>query len=213
MSIGLIILTIISTIIIGWVVIKNKLMWMEFHIDNTIRLMEQRAHQLIEDRNQIEKYAIQLSNKVVEVEKRERGVDERAIDNIITADSVQRKTDELRDMIHHNQSILKLNEKVLKKNTTQLYHLKETSSYLHSHYESIIRLSDDILYNRLEPERAMAIRADAVHNIGLIDEYFFNNFRMTVEQYRKSIINVVGKPSKRSGEDDSLGLITDSSLN
>lgn len=213
MSVILIILTIVSTVIIGWVVVRNRLMWIEFHFNNTSRLMEQRAQQLLADRSQVEQYAIQLSDRLVELDRKEKEIGEERVENAILREHLNQRSEELKSIIKNNKEVLRLNEKVLKKNATQLYHLKEASCFLYTHYNSIVKLSDSLLAgNGIEVDQLGMIRSEAEYNIRLINEYFFNNFRMTIDQYKKSLTNIVARPDT-SGGDTTLGLITDSSLN
>lgn len=187
-------------------------MWMEFHFNNTTKLMEQKAQQILADRDKVEQYASQLSSIVNEVDKREREIDEQRVINVIEKEESERRAREMKDLINHNKAVLRENEKVLKKNSTQLYHLKEASSHLHTHYNQIVKLSEDLMLGKgIEPKYLESVRQEAMHNIMLIDDYFFNSFRMTVDQHKKSLTNVVARPKRKGG--DTLGLITESSLN
>lgn len=103
-----------------------------------------------------------------------------------------------------NKKLLDTNDTVFKRNSTTLFHLKETSLKLYDGYENIIKMFDGDWTNVEERNR---ILNDIVVHRDLLFSYFMNTFAITPDQYRKSKEVIWGKHHGQAP------FITDSSIN
>lgn len=215
MDMWYIVISIVCVCIAGYVIIQSKVQSMNLHLDYTTRTMEQTAAQLLIDRQEIERQAVGLAKVIEELDQKQKQVQEQNIANLIHQDQLISEKEEIKRLLSHNKGILKANEGILKKNITQLFHLKESSTLLYDHYYKIVELSDDLINGKgIEFDKLNQVKTDAQHNLDLINNYFFEVFRMTVDQYKKEKTNIVAKPNtSRKNDEGLMGLITESSLN
>lgn len=215
MDVWYIAISIVCVCIAGYVIIQSKVQSMNLHLDYTTRTMEQTAAQLLIDRQEIERQAVGLAKVIEELDQKQKQVQEQNIANLIHQDQLISEKEEIKRLLSHNKGILKANEGILKKNITQLFHLKESSTLLYDHYYKIVELSDDLINGKgIEFNKLNQVKTDAQHNLDLINNYFFEVFRMTVDQYKKEKTNIVAKPNtSRKNDEGLMGLITESSLN
>lgn len=215
MDVWYIVISIVCVCITGYVIIQSKVQSMNLHLDYTTRTMEQTAAQLLIDRQEIERQAVSLAKVIEELDQKQKQVQEQNIANLIHQDQLISEKEEIKRLLSHNKGILKANEGILKKNITQLFHLKESSTLLYDHYYKIVELSDDLINGKgIEFDKLNQVKTDAQHNLDLINNYFFEVFRMTVDQYKKEKTNIVAKPNtSRKNDEGLMGLITESSLN
>lgn len=215
MDVWYIAISIVCVCITGYVIIQSKVQSMNLHLDYTTRTMEQTAAQLLIDRQEIERQAVGLAKVIEELDQKQKQVQEQNIANLIHQDQLISEREEIKRLLSHNKGILKANEGILKKNITQLFHLKESSTLLYDHYYKIVELSDDLINGKgIEFNKLNQVKTDAQHNLDLINNYFFEVFRMTVDQYKKEKTNIVAKPNtSRKNDEGLMGLITESSLN
>lgn len=215
MDVWYIVISIVCVCITGYVIIQSKVQSMNLHLDYTTRTMEQTAAQLLIDRQEIERQAVGLAKVIEELDQKQKQVQEQNIANLIHQDQLISEKEEIKRLLSHNKGILKANEGILKKNITQLFHLKESSTLLYDHYYKIVELSDDLINGKgIEFDKLNQVKTDAQHNLDLINNYFFEVFRMTVDQYKKEKTNIVAKPNtSRKNDEGLMGLITESSLN
>lgn len=215
MDVWYIAISIVCVCVAGYVIIQSKVQSMNLHLDYTTRTMEQTAAQLLIDRQEIERQAVGLAKVIEELDQKQKQVQEQNIANLIHQDQLISEREEIKRLLSHNKGILKANEGILKKNITQLFHLKESSTLLYDHYYKIVELSDDLISGKgIEFDKLNQVKTDAQHNLDLINNYFFEVFRMTVDQYKKEKTNIVAKPNtSRKNDEGLMGLITESSLN
>lgn len=148
-----------------------------------------------------------------ELDQKRKQVEEQAAANLLHRNQILNEKQEIENLLRHNRSILKDNDKILKKNSNQLYHIKRDVALLYDHYNRIIELSNDLMKgNGIDFKSIDRVKRDAEYHSNTIDNYFFNVFRMTIEEHKKEQTNIVAYPKKDNNE-GLMGLITESSLN
>lgn len=133
-------------------------------------------------------------------------------DNQLTFNEAVQKHNDISLLLANNKQICDNNVLILKRNATELFHVKECSIWLYEHYKNIISIIDkgnlmSDQNDREYVEKVYLAREEALNGVTKVEKYFTNTFGIHPEDYKKEKVNIKG--IRQNG----AGYVSDSSIN
>lgn len=101
------------------------------------------------------------------------------------------KHNEVQQLLYNNKRVVNENIAILKKNSTELYHVRECSIWLYDHYTQILGLIDSNFGDKNE-DRIVSARIEAMNGMHIVETYFTNTFGVHPKDYKKAKQNILG---------------------
>lgn len=120
-------------------------------------------------------------------------LNEQRMQNIHILQDAIKQRGEVNAMVKYNVDILNQNDKTLKKQIVELYHIKESAIFLYDNYrEAVSILSSKLLDEYGDKKDLATVYHNAVNNLNFVENYFINTFKMHPDAYKQTKKNITG---------------------
>ena len=107
-----------------------------------------------------------------------------ALDNKRSLDEIMAKDESLQALMANNKVIYDNNVKILNKNATELYHVKESTVWLWTHYTKILNILEaNISTGAIDGYAFEPTRLELLQSIGIVENYFIGMFKIHPKDY------------------------------
>lgn len=97
----------------------------------------------------------------------------------------QLEREQVDQQINHLNSLIKINDKIVKDNETFLFAIKQNTINTIKDYKKVSKILNDVLSRNHDPDKTFVEMVDINSKINEMEEYFYRTFHMTPHQYRQ----------------------------
>lgn len=126
----------------------------------------------------------------------------------LQAREILKMDQDVHEAMKYNRNLLDRQDDLLKKTQIELYNVKESSIWLHDHYQKVHGLAKKLLKDGRQSPEIYSVMDTADHNMTVIENHFYTMFKIYPYQYKMQKKLLHGK-----NENGSTSYQTNSSIN